>query len=219
MRKLASSTIQKYTIELSLFFRFLSSNNINSIKDVNANTIRKYLSQVRKNKFWLTKRTRTIHTIAYKITMLHSFFEFLYQRRCIARNPVKDVPRPLVPIKLPPYLSFDQAVKLLKYVIKNKKRPHQYQIRARAYISLILFYGLENHEIFKIKVRDINFKRRIIRIRESSFHDKRVLPLFEPATSWLKAYKRIRPVRKSAIFFQNVKSRTDFGAFTSRGVT
>jgi len=134
-----------------------------------------------------------------------------------ADNPVRSIPTPLLPKKVPEFLSLRQAVKLLKFVVKNKKKPHQYQIRGRAYIALILFYGLENHEIFRIKLKDLDFKQKTMKIRKTHFHDSRTFPLFPPVDKWLLAYKRIRPIRRSDRFFQNVKTSSDCGFMTTRG--
>lgn len=218
LRKLSPLTHLKIKIEIGLFFRYLSAKGINSILQVDSGIINGYLLMNKNTPFWLTRRKRRPFTIVYKRRLLWNYFEFLFNLKIISSNPVRAVPDLILPKKIPLYLSFRQSVRLLKYIIKNKRAPHQYQIRARAYVALIMFYGLENHEIFKLKLADIDFKRRIIRLRSSAFHDRRILPLLPPVDGWLKDYKRVRPSRKSAIFFQNVKKTTPFGFLTSRGM-
>ncbi|MFA4905186.1 MAG: tyrosine-type recombinase/integrase [Candidatus Margulisiibacteriota bacterium] len=217
LSRLAPFTYLRIRLEISLFFRYLNEKGVRSIKECNEKVIIKYLSYNRKTKFWLTGRKRSFHTIAYKRTILWNYFEYLYQMGYIPNNPITNIPRPLLPRRIPRFLTFKQARRLLKYSIKNKRTPHQFQIRDRAYISLILFYGLVNHEIFRIKKSDIDYKKKTIRIRMSRFHDQRILPLLRPAEKWIKEYLKVRPRRKSLILFQKHKVFGDYGFNSSRG--
>lgn len=217
LSRLSRSTHEKTRIEIGLYFSYLKKIGVKSINEANEETVGDYLLDCKNSKYWLTGRKRSVFTIAYKRMILWNYYEFLQKNGYYPVNPLRSIPPLLLPKKIPPYLSTKQIVKLFKIVIANKRQPTQFQIRCRAYVALLMFYGLQPHEIFSIKLKDVNFKKGTIKIKKSSFHDRRTLPLFDPVARWLSEYLTVRSRRKSAYFFQCVKVNSRCTMNTARG--
>lgn len=215
-RLLASSTIQKIETQLNLFITYLINEGIKSIKEVNSNIIREYLSHNRNNMYKLFKRKRSLRTIEGKREDLHTYFEYLFQMQYIDCNPVAGVPHILLPQKMPIILSLNDVIRLLEFIMKKQKKLLQFKLRDRLYIGLIIFYGLKNHEVFKIKMKDIDLCKSEITIKQSSLQDTRVLPLFSPAREWLLEYIKTRKNHESDFLFQNIWSKTPYNSANSK---
>lgn len=216
LSRLSRSTHEKIRIEIGLYFSYLKKVGIKSINEANEETVSDYLLDCKNSKYWLTGRKRSVFTIAYKRMILWNYYEFLQKNGYYPVNPFRNIPPLLLPKKIPPYLSTRQIIKLFKVAVKNKKRPTQFQIRLRAYMSLLFFYGLTNHEVFRIRMGDLDFSKGTILIRRTRTHDRRTLPIFAPVTSWLKDYIEIRPKRRSPNLFQCVKRKSHYSYFSSR---
>jgi len=217
LSRLSRLTREKIKIEIGLFFRYLRGMGIKSLVATNEEIIRDYLYYCKTSSYKLTGRKRSVFTIDYKRRLLWNYYEFLYKSRYFPSNPVRNIPPLLTPKRIPVYLSTRQIIRLFKVVVKNKRQPTQFQVRLRAYISLLLFYGMENHEIFRIKLKDIDFRRGIIQIRKTTRHDSRILPLIAPVSGWLEEYLKIRPKRQATNLFQCVKTRSRYTYNSSRG--
>ena len=218
LAKITKQTLEKVFLELGSFFRYLEKRKLASVKAVTPELIRQYLSYNLRTSYWLTKRPRTVHTIFGKRNCLGNYFEFLVQMKHLEANPVKKIKAPILPKKLPRYLSLAQAKKLLRFLNAPKHGGPNFDLRNRVYVGLVLFYGLKTHEICRIKLKDINFNRKTITIRQTIHHDARKLPLLEPISLWLRAYLRVRPRRVSKILLQQVKKKGVFSLYNARGV-
>ncbi|MBU0479367.1 site-specific integrase [bacterium] len=115
-----------------------------------------------------------------------------------------------MPKIIPEFIPLNQLSRLLDLLVEENQSLGQFQVFGKAYLGLILFYGLGLGEILKIKLQNVNFKKKTLKIEQSSLHDQRILPLFCPVNAWLLEYVRTIPRSNPNRLFQNINSDLKF---------
>ena len=151
-RGYSSYTILNYDEDIVEFYDFLNNNKL-EFKDVTYKVIRSYLMKLHDLSY---KRT----TISRKISSLRSFYKYLAKESVIADNPFLLVSLPKKEKKLPSFLYYNELEDLFK--IPNMNEPLGQ--RNRLILELLYATGIRVGELVKIKLTDIDFNNRIVRI-------------------------------------------------------
>jgi site-specific recombinase XerD len=182
----------------STLMRYINiANKLNISSDINSithNDIIAYLRYERKN-------GKSKGTINHKINVFKIFFDLLLNRKHIKSNPILYVPRPQKDINIPPYCSMGQMRKMFN-VLNTRDILSNFIIkRDLLFISMFIFYGLSMKDVLNLRIKDINFNKRTIRIKCSLKRDKRIVPLFGPLILLLKSYLLSRNNNNSKMLF------------------
>lgn len=96
-----------------------------------------------------------------KAATLKSFFSYLFDEKLINEDWSRRVVSPKVPRKLPHFISVDEALVLLQYIEKDQ-RPEALETE----VLFLLMYGggLRVSEACGLRVKDIDFRGRVLRI-------------------------------------------------------
>lgn len=153
-------------------------------KNLSLNTQRSYESDLHLFKdFWITIASKEIEevlfkralerylvslyykkigksSIARKISCFRSFERFLKKQNIILNL---DMTRPKSEKKLPVYLHIEEIVYLLD-TVKNEELPTRLPLRDKAIFELLYATGIRCSELCNIKIGDINFTEKTIRI-------------------------------------------------------
>jgi len=132
----SNETIRQYISKINQFLRFVPKDT------VTRNDVIKFLAYVREN-----KNPNTYHTTYYA---LRGFLQY-----CKKDNLMKDIPPPKKPRNLPKYLKIEEVKALLD---------HTGLPRDRALILMLFSTGLRVSEICSLKIKDVDFKRGIVRV-------------------------------------------------------
>jgi len=151
-------------------------------------------------------------TIKTYWSKLNSFFEWLYQKKLIVANPLKNVK--------PPQLTYDDARALSKddirklYAAITLHSPNSLILRRdTAMVSLLIFCGLRLGEFISVEVGEIDLDKRLLTVRGNASKSKktRYIPLHPTLILHLRDYFAERKKRNYKTQYLIVSSSSDKG--------
>lgn len=172
----SKKTIINYEKDLELFNTYLKENKITDIKNIDYNTIRKYLSHLHEKKYLSS-------SISRKISTLRSFFKYNLKENKITNNPMTLISNPKREKKLPKYLNYEEMEKLLNSIDTSELEG----IRNKLIIELLYSTGIRVSELVNIKIKDIRIKENQINILGKG-NKERIVLFGEKAKEMIKIY-------------------------------
>lgn len=167
MRNFSAQTIKGYELDLKLFFNFILKYKDIKIKfneitifiiyKIKQDDIIAFL--VYQNYY----KNNCSSTRQRKLAAIKAFFKWLYIENpgLQIENPTDNLPHIQSIIRLPKYLTLDEAKQIQNIF---NKRNCKYYIRNNAIITLFLSTGIRLSELLKIKYIDINFNNNSINV-------------------------------------------------------
>lgn len=146
-------TITNYSIDIEEFYVFLKKENITRLQDVDYKMLRKYLNYMTENKY-------SNKTISRKLSSLRTFFKYLVKKEIINNNPMILISNPKEEKKLPKYLNYGEIEKILE--IPNKETT--LGLRNACILEILYSTGIRVSELVNLKIRDIDFYNKKIRV-------------------------------------------------------
>ena len=140
-------TVKNYKIDLDNFFNYVKD------KKVDTNQVREYLKYLYEKKY-------SSRTISRKVSTLKSYYKYLESEKIIDENPLELISNPKIEKTLPNYLNYEDLERLLSTPDKTKKEG----LRDALLLEMLYSSGCRVSEISNIKIKDINFKDRKIKI-------------------------------------------------------
>ncbi len=182
-KNLSDFTQQFYEIDLRQFSKFLEKHSITSVKEVDKKVIRDYVKAVSHHKPNTTKR---------KIATVKVLFNFLEFEDVISISPFRKINIAIkVPKKVPVSLSLAEVKKLFDYLEGERKQqliednPYYLCIvRDIAILELMFASGMRIREICAIKLNDIDFDSRTIKVWGKGSRER--LMYIPSEETWLK---------------------------------
>ena len=175
-RNASPHTVRNYTADLMGFFDFFRHKKIGSLKEVDRNVLRVYLSQ-------LMEQGLVKGSIARKLSAIRSFYRYLEREEILTANPVQETSSPKLDRRLPSFLTTDEIVRLLE--APDGATPQRQ--RDRALLELLYAAGLRVSELVSLNLEQVNLDTREIRVWGKGSKERMVL-MGEPAASALTAY-------------------------------
>ncbi len=148
----SSLTKESYARDLSLYKDFLKMQKINYL-DINKEEVMNYLKYLDNLKF-------TNKTISRLLSTLRSFYNYLVEVKLISSNIYKRVRNPKVPKKLPNYLSIVE----IDTIIDGIDEDNEEDIKEKFIFELLYSTGIRVSECASIKLSDIDYQNKTIRI-------------------------------------------------------
>ena len=214
----SSLTIEEYSSDLCLFFKFLklfrglvpSSDEFDSIdisdideefiKNVTLNDAYAFLSYCK------NERDNQEAARARKVSSIRAFFKYLsLQRQILDENPMQVLDSPKLKKSLPKYLTLEESLKLLNSV------DGKYKERDYCIIVFFLNCGLRLSELVSLNYNDIR-DDRTLRVTGKG-NKERTIYLNDACMSAYAQYMSVRPVDgvpiadRSALFLSNRNRR------------
>lgn len=191
----SSYTIKNYQIDLKEFKKFIQNKDISLIE---YKDIREYL-------LYLFDKKYKKKTIARKISSLRSFFKYLYSENIIKNNPMTLISNPKLDKKLPKFLNFEEIEKIL--TIPDIKTP--IGIRDSLILEMLYSTGIRVSELVNIKLNDINFYDRKIKILGKGNKERYVFfgqICFEKLNNYLQNSRPLLIKKETEYLFLNKRS-------------
>ena len=163
-KKYSEHTIKNYERDLDYFLLFLNDKKISNIKNVTYQIIREYLIHLHNHNY--SKKT-----ICRYITSLRTFFKYLYNEGIIDSNVTTLISNPKLDKKLPNYLYPNDLEKLLN----SPTTDNVLGIRDSLILELLYSTGIRVSELIDIKVKNINFNEKRIKILGKGNKERYVL--------------------------------------------
>ena len=152
-KKFSLYTVDNYDKDITEFKEYLVMNNINSFKKVDYSLVRKYLVFLYEKKY---KNT----TICRHISSLRSFYKYLLGNKLINENPMELISLPKKEQRLPNFLYYNDLEKLLE----TPDQSTSIGLRDKLIFEILYSTGVRVSELVNIKVKDIDFENKSIRI-------------------------------------------------------
>ena len=170
----SKNTLSAYRSDLKIFSKWL--NNI-SLIDVDKKQIQDYFSYRKDSKISASTQSRML-------TCLHSFYQFLSDKKNLKIDPTEQLDYPKLEKKLPIFLNVQEVERLLE--APNSKS--LFGQRDRAMLELLYSCGLRVSELINLSYHNINLKDEFIRIHGKG-NKERLLPMGEIAIDYLTKYE------------------------------
>jgi integrase/recombinase XerC len=186
-RNVSEHTLRNYRSDLEQFLDYLApadpqtgKRSEPAIEQIDHITIREWLASLHSaNK----KKT----SVARKLATLRTFFQFLVREAVIELNPAKLVSTPRLEKRLPKHLSVEDVIRF----IETPDVETELGKRDRAMLELMYATGVRVSELTKLDLRDIDFKKKLIRVTGKR-RKERIVPFGDPAHEALKSYLDVR---------------------------
>jgi len=199
----ALNTLKSYERDLKGYSIFLSSNNVNDIRDVNSKIINDYLISI-SNKY----SNSSINRIKTSIKCFHSYLSFKYD----FNNPSTLIEIHKTTNKLPIFCTIDEIEKLMN-TFDDKIDQDLFD---HTILETIYGLGLRVSECVNLKINNINFEDRFVKIIGKG-NKERIIPIPEITKNlMLQYYVFIRPKwlkRSSNLFFINKFSKKIYNKY------
>ena len=170
----SKNTLSAYRSDLKIFSKWL---NNNSLIDVDKKQIQDYFSYRKDSNISASTQSRML-------TCLHSFYQFLSDKKNLIIDPTEQLDYPKLEKKLPIFLNVQEVERLLE--APNSKS--LFGQRDRAMLELLYSCGLRVSELINLSYHNINLKDEFIRIHGKG-NKERLLPMGEIAIDYLTKYE------------------------------
>jgi integrase/recombinase XerC len=200
-RNASPYTVRNYRTDLFDFFGFLADAGLNSLDEVDKQTLRDFLTH-------LVERNIAKSSIARKLSAIRSFYRYLQREKIISTSPLESTSSPKLDKRLPSFLSADETTRLVES--PNTATPQGQ--RDRALMELLYASGLRVSELVGLNIEQVNLSTREIRVWGKGSKERIVL-IGEPAVEALTYYVKrgrddmLEGKRNSAIFVNRYGKR------------
>ena len=151
-KRYPETTVSSYAKDLENYNLFIENNKIN-YKIINKDQIRLYLK-------YLDELDYSKSTISRILSALRHFYSYLIMQDVIDTNIFKTIRNPKKDKKLPNFLQSDELNKIFESIDTST----DLGLRNRLIFELLYATGLRVSELEELKIKDINFANKEIRV-------------------------------------------------------
>lgn len=187
-------TIKEYIIHLDKYVAFLSIYHLN-FKNINKDNVISFLKYLDEEKL----SNRTISNI---LSSIRTFYNYLVDEEILENNIFKNIHNPKLEKKLPNFLSDEEMMK----IIESIKTESILDYRNILIVELLYATGIRVSELVNIKVNDINFDDKSIKVLGKGKKD-RIVFFGKYANVALNNYLKIRNSDNEYLFLNNNKNK------------
>jgi integrase/recombinase XerC len=142
-KRLSTRTLTSYVHDLKQFLRWLDSQKITQLHQLNQHDVRSYTARA-------FRQGVSAVSLQRQLSSLRGFFRFLIREQLISLNPAEGVRAPKAPKRLPKALDADQINQLLALTGDDALA-----LRDRAMLELLYACGLRLAELVSLNLHDI----------------------------------------------------------------
>ena len=155
-RNYSDKTILNYKMDLENFYNYINKKNT---KKIDFDFLQEYIENLSQKKY-------STKSIQRHISSLKSYFKFLYNKNYINVNPAELLCLPKNEIKLPNYLTIIDLEKIYELDLS---------LRDKLIVELLYSTGIRLSELVNIKISDINFYDKTIKVLGKGNKERYVL--------------------------------------------
>lgn len=183
-------TIKSYQLDLTDFFGYIESKKINYLTITN-HDVRGYLK-------YLDSCNLKNSTISRRISTLRTFYNYLVDENIVENNVFHNVKNPKLEKKLPNYLNYNEMEELLESIDISTTEG----LKRRLLIEMFYSTGCRVSEMINVKISDIDFTNKTIRIMGKGSKE-RIVYFGDYASKYLENY--LSKVKCDKYLFTNKK--------------
>lgn len=163
IRNYSDKTILSYYDDLTEYNEFLGNNFI-TVLDINDDIVSKYLQ-------YLYERRINKNSISRKLSSIRGFYNYLVKENIVKTNYFNEVSNPKRELYLPKFLKNEEIDKIFSVCNSN----NVYEERDTLIIELLYATGLRVSELVNIKIEDIDFNNRTIKVLGKGSKERMVI--------------------------------------------
>jgi tyrosine recombinase XerC len=175
-RNVSAYTVRNYTKDLLEFFAFVRGQGIDTLKNVNKQTLRAYLAQLMEQKYAKS-------SIARKLSAIRSYYRYLMREELVTASPAATTVSPKLDKRLPAFLTVEEAKRLVESPDLSQPQGQ----RDRALLELLYASGMRVSELVNMNLEQINLATNEIRVWGKGAKERVVL-IGGPAAQALNTY-------------------------------
>ncbi len=183
-------TIKNYIIHITQFFNYLKVNKL-SFDKLNKDELIDYLK-------YLDSENYTNRSISLILSSLRSYYDFLIEQKEITHNIFKLISNPKLEKKLPNFLSYEEYRQIYDSIPEDSIL----NIRNKLIIELLYSTGMRVSELVNLKLDNINFNDKSIRVFGKG-KKERIVYYGEYAESILNKYLEVRNSNQEYLILNN----------------
>lgn len=192
---LSENTIVSYLSDLEIFSEFIKFNKLD-ITNLSDKDIQNFL-------IYLKKREYKNASVARSLSSLRSFFMFLIEEKIIKDNPMNEISKPKMGLRLPKILSIEEIDSILKL-----PEGDILGIRDKAILETLYATGMRISELTDLDMNSVNLELSYVQCIGKG-NKERIIPLGSIAHNAIEQYlllvrpKLIKDYRISKIFLNS----------------
>ena len=192
-----ANTGKGYTILIIHFFDYLQANNINHISLLEYKHIKTYFEYVQTVKSQKTQETYSIAQLNEIFFAVDKLCQFLYDMGMktiptptnyrIKQNYHQNCIEEIIPFSIEEIKQLQQAIPLTYQHYNFKLRTERHK---RLELIFALCYGcaLRRMEAYNLQIKDVDFDRKTIFVKQGKCYKDRIVPMSENVCSTVKDY-------------------------------
>lgn len=186
----SNATLRSKSVLLTKFIEWAMTQDINKLEDLDLLVLeayRRHLNQYRKR----NGEPLDISTQCARLMTVTKFIKVMDYYDAIDGDFAKKFRLPRIPRRLPKDIP---SVEDIERVLDQALIMGRLGLRNRAIIEVFYATGIRRIELVNLNVRDIDFQRQILTVREGKNKDDRNVPIARRALDWIENYlKEMRP--------------------------
>ncbi len=207
----SENTKEAYGRDLNRYINYLKAEGIDDLTNVDRQVVLGYLNYLRTDESLNNLSNRSI---ARNLSSLRSFYKYLGSIGVVENNPFTAVKIKVEKNKLPDYLFEDEVDALMECFDTGD----DLGLRNRAMFETMYGCGLRVSELCNLKIEDIDFNNKILRIVGKG-NKMRIVPFYSTIGKLLKRYLNdVRPLFMKQEKHDYVFVNRNGKQITSRGV-
>lgn len=187
-------TILSYETDLKQYIEYVAKSNGKKKRDelkispdsLDLNFLKSFVADL--SDPFARKKNFSKKSVSRKISVLKSFYKFLYKKKYIKKNYSSSLIFPKTEKKLPSFLSEKELDKLL-----GEKYFTEISITDKAIIELFYSTGIRLSELINLKIDKIDFNKKTIKVFGKGSKE-RIIPFGEEAHKAMKNYISVREI-------------------------
>ncbi len=172
-RNLSKNSVESYIRDITQFSKF--HNNIKPL-DIQRENILTYINHINENNISARSQARILSSI-------RSFYNFLIFNNQLEEDPCKHIHSPKIGSKIPVVISVEEIDKIINSIDLSQENGE----RNRAIIETLYSCGLRVTELINLKISNIFFNEKIIKITGKG-NKQRIVPISKLLKKYIQNY-------------------------------
>ncbi len=202
-RRLADSTCDAYERDVRACLQFMRTQGLEALNQIRTPHLRAFLAQEATHRPSPSSQSRAV-------AALRGFFRFCVESEYLQRDPAHVLRTPKKREALPDVLDRGELARLLdtpaRQGVWTRKHKGKEQ-RDRLLLALFAYAGLRRAELLGLDLDDVDFERRLIRVRKAKGGRQRVVPIHPGLAPLFADYLATRAASGEPALFVGVHGR------------
>ncbi len=191
LRNLAALSLRQVDQYLRIFLGYVKGRGITDLRQIDAELFEKYKAYLSTE--YLTRKGVPLHqnTIIARLGWVQKWFAWLRKKGALFFDPIAGVKPPRTLKRLPKGVMRPEEIRKVMEGV-DLRNPIGY--RDRTIMEVLYATGARASELLSLRVPDIDFTKKVIRIRNGKGGKDRFAPLSTPCCRFLRRYlDEVRP--------------------------